>query len=106
MKSFTYFATLLLGSLFLAWPAEPSPLRVAVTPFSVPVGYKSLGEASKVLPDLLAVELSKMARFELIEREKVQAICKELNLSASGLVARDSVVKLGKLLECDWLVSG
>src|SRR5436190_1374825 len=93
-------------SPFNSSAAEAKPLRVAVGPFFAPVGNDALRQASKVLPQLLVVELSHQSNFQLVEREKVQAICSELNLTAAGLVARENVAKLGRVLACDWLVSG
>ncbi len=102
----------LLAVLLLAWPpaispaAQPKPLRVAVGPFFAPVGNEKLEQASKVLPELLTVALSGESKFQLVEREKVQAIWSELNLTAAGLVARENVLKVGRVLACDWLISG
>src|SRR5260221_576332 len=86
--------------------AESNVVRLAVGPFFAPAGNNSLRQASQVLPELLVAELSGAPRFQLVEREKVRAVWSELNLSASGLVARDTVAKLGRVLACDWLVSG
>jgi len=47
-----------------------------------------------------------VARFQLVEREKVQAVCRELNLTAAGLTSKESVARLGQVMACDWLVSG
>jgi TolB-like protein len=79
---------------------------MAIGPFFAPVGNDALRQASQALPELLVAELSHMPRFQLVEREKVQSVWSEYNLTASGLVARDTVAKLGHVLECDWLVSG
>jgi hypothetical protein len=42
----------------------------------------------------LTVELSQQNRFELVERDKVTAIGKELNLTATGLAAPEPVARL------------
>ncbi|PYJ05328.1 MAG: hypothetical protein DME25_08630, partial [Verrucomicrobia bacterium] len=55
---------------------------------------------------MLMVELSRSERFQLVDREKVQSVLNELNVSASGLSSRNTVAKLGQVLSCDWLVSG
>jgi hypothetical protein len=86
--------------------AESNVIRLAVGPFFAPVGNDNLQQASQLLPELLVAELSATPRFQLVEREKIQAVCQELNLSASGLVARQTVATLGRVLACDWLVSG
>jgi hypothetical protein len=52
------------------------------------------------------VELSTDSRFHVLEREKVQHVVDELNLTSSGLTSRESVAKAGHLLACDWLISG
>ena len=47
-------------------PPQPIPsLRVAVGPFFAPVGNDALRQASKVLPQLLVVELSHQSNFQL-----------------------------------------
>jgi hypothetical protein len=81
-------------------------VRLAVGPFFAPTANDSLQSVGVALADLLTAELSHESHFQLVERDKVQAVCRELNLSASGLVARNSVAKLGQLLACDWFVSG
>ncbi len=86
--------------------AESNTLRLAVGPFFAPVGNDSLHQASQVLPELVVAELSRLPRYQLVEREKVQAVWNEMNLGASGLVERDTVARLGRVLACDWLVSG
>jgi TolB-like protein len=99
-------ALLFIGSDLTLRAAESNAPRVAVGPFFAPVGNDRLRQASQVLPELLVAELSDNLRFQLVERDKVQAVWSELNLNASGLVARDTVAKLGRVLACDWLVSG
>jgi hypothetical protein len=41
----------------------------------------------------LTVELSQQNRFELVERDKVTVIGKELNLTATGLAAPEPVAR-------------
>ena len=86
--------------------AEPKPIRLAIGSFFAPVASESLRQASQTMPELLMVELSHQSRFQLVEREKVEAVWSEMKLTSSGLVARDTVTKLGHVLACDWLVSG
>jgi len=58
------------------------------------------------MPDLLIVELSHEGRFQLVEREKVNAIWGELHLAEAGFVSAETVETFGHILSCDWLVSG
>jgi TolB-like protein len=96
-----------VASLLTGAAAEPPlTIRLAVGPFFAPAANDELQKVGKVLPEMLSAELSHASRFRLVEREKVQALWTEFNLSAAGLVARDRVTKLGRVLACDWLVSG
>jgi hypothetical protein len=95
--------------LFLTQPAraaEQANLRVAIGPFFAPALNDRLQQTSKLLPELLMADLSHQARFQLVERDKVQSLWNEMNLTASSLVARDKVARLGHILSCDWLVTG
>lgn len=104
VRSCLLFALLLAVASGVA--AESKPIRLAVAPFFAPVGNPSLVEASTALPELLMATLSRQQRFQLVERDKVQLVWGELHLNTSGLVARESVAKLGRMVECDWVVSG
>jgi hypothetical protein len=82
------------------------PVRVAIGPFFAPVAATSLQPTAQALPELLTVELSRESRFQVLERERVQRLVAELDMSAAGLTSRRSVVRVGQVLACDWLVSG
>jgi len=86
--------------------AEPASLRLAIGPFFAPAGNVTLEKAATDLPDLLMASLSHENRFQLVEREKINAIWSELHLAEAGLTSADTVGKLGRILSCDWLVSG
>jgi hypothetical protein len=103
---------LLLISTVPAWFAtnasalDTNAIRLAIGPFFAPVGNTTLEKAATDLPDLLMVSLSHESRFQLVEREKINAIWSELHLAEAGLTSADTVGKLGRILSCDWLVSG
>ena len=86
--------------------AQSNPVRLAVGPFFGPAANGALQETAAALPDLLTAELSHQNRFQLVERDKVSAIWNELHLTSSGLAESATVAKLGRMLACDWLVSG
>src|SRR5689334_8048371 len=83
-----------------------SGVRLAVGPFFVPGTRPELQEDSRLLRELLLTSLSTADGVELVEREKVNRICDELNLTAAGLVNREHAARLGQLLECDRVLSG
>ena len=96
----------LLSSVAASGGADSSVIRLAVGPFLAPPANNDMRQASQILPELLLAELSRLPRFQVVERDKAQTVWNELNLNASGLVARDTVATLGRVLACDWLVSG
>jgi len=102
----SWFALLILAIAPASLGADSNVLRMAVGPFFAPAGNDTLRQASQTLPELLTAQLSHIPRIHLVEREKAQAVWTEHNLTASGLIARDTVAKLGHVLACDWVVSG
>jgi curli biogenesis system outer membrane secretion channel CsgG len=98
------------GSLLLcgaiASAAETNSIRIAIGPFFAPAGNAALEKAASELPDLLPALLPQESRFQLVERDKVTALWNEMHLAQAGLTSMDTVVKLGRILSCDWLVSG
>ena len=59
--------------------AKSNTLRLAV-PFFAPPAGDSLRQAGQILPELLAMGLSRLPRFQLVEREKAQIVWNEFNL--------------------------
>src|ERR1700739_3325945 len=101
---------LVLSALLFRAPitlaADTKTLHLAVGPFFATPGDASLAGIASTLPDLLTASLSQSDRFQLVERDKVNAIWNELHLAEAGLTSADTVGKLGHLLACDWLISG
>ena len=110
-KLLRLLGVLLISTVPVLFPTNAGALdtntvRLAIGPFFAPVGNAALEKAAADLPDLLMVSLSHENRFQLVEREKINAIWSELHLAEAGLTSADTVGKLGRILSCDWLVSG
>ena len=86
--------------------AQTNLVRLAVIPFSAPPQNDALQKAARELPDILTVELSNENRFQLVERDKVNAIWSEMHLAEDGFVSADTAARLGHILSCDWLAGG
>jgi hypothetical protein len=56
--------------------------------------------------DLVLAQLTGAAGLELVERQALDAVLNELQLSFSGLVRAKDVVHAGKLLRADWFLLG
>ena len=58
------------------------------------------------LSDLVLGELNGAQGLDLVERQSLEAVLSELNLSLSGLVRARDAVRVGKLLKVDWFLLG
>jgi len=86
--------------------AETNMVRLAVGPFYSPPGNEPLQKAAQLLPDLLTVSLSGQSQFQLVERQKISEVWRELNLTRNGMSSADSMLRLGRVLACDEFISG
>src|SRR5207247_925021 len=56
--------------------------------------------------DLLTAELSGAKGLELVDRQSLDKVLRELELNLSGLVRAKDAVRVGKLLRADWFLLG
>src|SRR5579864_9144906 len=61
--------------------AASSPMRVAVTGFASTLDTQEHQAQSRILADLLTVRLSETGKFEMVERQEIEAITHEVSLS-------------------------
>ncbi len=80
--------------------------RVAVLEF----GHKALeahwSRAGEAAQDMFITELVKGGKFTVIERERLDAILREKNLSLSGEIDPRTAIQAGKLLGVEYLLFG
>jgi len=94
----------LIMGLLVTSPLTAKGLTVAVFNFeSEDVTPSDIG--SKI-SKLLSVQLSQEKEIQLVEREKLDEIFKELGLSLSGVISEDQVLKVGSLAGAKVLVLG
>ena len=87
---------LLLLSLALVQAGEqPATRRWAIV---------ATDPGSTALADLLTVELSRRKDLQLVERQQIQKVLDELQLSATGLVAPERTARFGQLSHADALL--
>lgn len=65
--------------------------------------YRGGAEAAQ---DVFVTELVKSGKFRVVEREQLEALMQEKNLTLSGDVDPKSAVKIGKLLGVNYLLTG
>jgi curli biogenesis system outer membrane secretion channel CsgG len=86
---------------------QPSKPRIAVIEFKNKADnqwwYHGGAEA---MQDVFVTELVKSGKFRVVEREQLQALMAEKNLSLSGDVDPNTAVQIGKLLGVNYLLTG
>ena len=78
---------------------------VAVTTFKN-LGSENLGPLGKGMAAMLIHDLSQVPDLQVVERVKLQALLKEMNLGTSGLVDQKTAPKVGKLLKSKHVTTG
>ena len=87
---------------------EANPQTIAVLDFenNSVVDKEKLDPLKKGLADMLITEMSKINGLKVVERQRIQSVVEELNLSDVALVDKDTVQKMGKLLNAKVLLLG
>jgi len=88
--------------------ADAAKPRVAVLEFKNKVSGWSWGwyHAGTQAQDIFVTELVKRGNYRVIEREQLNAIMREKNLSLSGDIDPKTAVQFGKLLGVEYLITG
>ncbi len=103
-SSFALVALLLPGALGAAPPAAKP--RVAVLEFKDKVSGYSWYQAGRAAQDMLVTELVNGGKYRVVERERMEALLAEKNLSLSGDVDAKTAVQIGKMLGVEYLIAG
>ncbi len=83
-------------------PLKPSQqVRLAIGSLGLPDDAQN-----RKLGDLITVGLSSAKGLQLVERQSLNAVLRELELNLSGLVRARDAVRVGKLLRADWFLLG
>jgi len=61
---------------------------------------------SQGLAEIMITELSKIQSLKLVERQKINALIQEMQLSQSGITSEEAGIQVGKLLGAHFLVFG
>jgi TolB-like protein len=91
-----------------AFAQETNPQTIAVFYFenNSVVDKDKLDPLKKGLAGILITEMSKIKSFRVVERQRIQSMVEELNLGQTDLVDKDTVQKMGKLLDAKVLLLG
>jgi hypothetical protein len=90
----------------------PAPAAVAPLPASqtIRLAIGSLGlpddNQNRQLADLITAEMSGVPALELVERQSLDKVLAELQISLSSLVRAKDAIAVGRLLRADWFLLG
>jgi hypothetical protein len=90
-------------------PTQSVPVPLPLSqPVRLAIGSLGLAndDQNRQLDDLLTAELTGAQGFNLVERQSLDSILKEMNLSLSGLVRARDAIRVGKLVRADWFLLG
>lgn len=81
---------------------------VAMLPFQnkAPVHWENFGDAAMQAGEDTGFEMQRSGRFEVIERQELQAILDEHSLNMTGLVDPSTAAQVGQLLGADFVAIG
>lgn len=65
-----------------------------------------IGAAGEGVEDLLLGSLTERSRFEMVERQRLEDVLREQQLSSSDLADQDAAVRLGKILTANAILMG
>lgn len=100
----TIAALLVVNALAIAAPATKP--TVAVLYFDYEGKNEELGLLRKGLAQMLISDLAGDERYEVVERDRLQALLDELKLNQSKKIDRSTANRMGKLLGARFLVLG
>jgi len=95
---------LLMGSL--AFSAENGKMTLAVMNFKNQSGYSGAWQIGEGMASMLATSLFKSGRFNVVERDQMEAIMQEKKLALQGITDSSEATELGKLIGADYIITG
>jgi len=99
-------AAMLVPALAVAKPQSTKP-RLAVLEFKNKADNQWWWHGgAAAAQDVFVTELVKSGKFRVVEREQLEALMKEKNLTLSGDVDPATAVRVGKLLGVNYLLTG
>ena len=95
------FPLLLILSISLA-----ETKTVAISYFDNTSGLEQYNPLSKGLADMLITDLSNVKSIQIVEREKLESLLKEIDLGKGKFIDPNTAQKLGKGLGADIILTG
>ncbi|MBN2694089.1 adenylate/guanylate cyclase domain-containing protein [bacterium] len=85
---------------------NPNLKTVAILPFDNTSKDKTIEPLKKGFADMLITDLSGISDINVVDREDLEAIFKELNFSETKFIDSKTALKVGKMLSAHYLMTG
>ena len=79
---------------------------VAISYFDNTSGLEQYNPLSKGLADMLITDLSNVKSIQIVEREKLESLLKEIDLGEGKFIDESTAQKLGKGLGASYMLTG
>ena len=99
------FPTMVL-LLFLCGLSRAAEPVFFVAPISNNTGRGEYREVADAMTDMVMVLLAENKQAKVVERKRLAAVLREQKLSLAGLVEKETLIRVGKLLKADRIVTG
>lgn len=96
----------LAGLMLATFAMAQGKPRLAVLEFGNKAQHGGWGRVGEAAQDMFITELVKSGKYSVIDRERLEALMREKNLSLSGDVDPRSAVQAGKLLGVEYILFG
>tara|TARA_B100000287_G_scaffold402753_1_gene423953 strand:+ start:961 stop:3060 length:2100 start_codon:yes stop_codon:yes gene_type:complete len=83
-----------------------APKTIAISYFDNTSGIEKYNPLSKGLADMLITDLSNIESIQIVEREKLESLLKEIELGDSKFIDPNTAQSLGKGLGADYILTG
>ena len=105
MKNQNFFSLLVL--LFATCSSLLAETKtIAISYFDNTSGLEQYNPLSKGLADMLITDLSNVKSIQIVEREKLENLLKEIDLGEGNFIDPNTAQKLGKGLGADYILTG
>lgn len=115
MKKIILYCLLITG--FIGCGTQPAYIKhealdrdkgitIAILPFQNNSPDKSFDAVGFTLADSIAAKMSIKKSFKIVERQKIEALLKEMKLGLTGVLDENTVVKIGKMAGANVMAFG
>src|SRR5688572_356529 len=87
-------------------PSSLVAFTVAILPLTKGAGSEEYAGLGKALAGMITTDFSAVEEIQLVERDRLDELLKEINLTKSGYLEEKTAQKLGKGLGAGYLVTG